>query len=124
MTKKIYRSAKGKLIDMGALQLQNEHVRAVGNMGVNARGDRIDAQGRVIETKNRQIDRKMLRQTTATDTAQNPSDIADKKITEEDVADQGMPVPQAKPAKKTAEVKEASANVTLSPADDSQEESQ
>ena len=51
--KKVYRSSQGKSIDLGALLLQNETVRAVGNMGVNARGDRIDIKNKVIDTKAR-----------------------------------------------------------------------
>lgn len=42
------RTAQGKMIDMGALIAKNENVRAVGNMKVNARGDEVDAFGRVI----------------------------------------------------------------------------
>jgi len=44
---KVYRTAKGKKIDMGKLMAKNETIRAVGNMRVNARGDTIDAEGRV-----------------------------------------------------------------------------
>ncbi|MDC0862887.1 hypothetical protein OAP74_00250 [bacterium] len=51
--KKVYRSSQGKSVDLGALLLQNETVRAVGNMGVNARGDRINIQNKVIDTKNK-----------------------------------------------------------------------
>lgn len=43
-----YRTAMGKSVDMTSLIKRNEHTRAVGNMNVNARGDTIDAQGRVI----------------------------------------------------------------------------
>lgn len=68
MTQKIYRSSRGKTVDMGALMLQNEQVRAVGNMDVNARGDRIDANGKVIDAKNRQIQRQVQRQTSAAPT--------------------------------------------------------
>jgi len=50
MTKKVYRTARGKTVDLGALQIQNEETRAVGNMKVNARGDRIDADGNVVES--------------------------------------------------------------------------
>jgi len=46
---KNYRSAMGKNVDMGALLAKNENTRAVGNMKVNARGDTIDSQGRVIK---------------------------------------------------------------------------
>jgi hypothetical protein len=45
---KQYRSAQGKMVDMTALMAKNERVRAVGNMKVNARGDTIDSQGKVI----------------------------------------------------------------------------
>jgi hypothetical protein len=62
MTQKIYRTAKGKTVDFGSLRLQNEHVRAVGNMGVNTRGDRIDANGNVIDSANDQLQRRMKRQ--------------------------------------------------------------
>lgn len=55
MTKNMYKSANGKLVDMGGLVLQNEHVRAVGNMGVNARGDIIDDKNRVITTRPEQV---------------------------------------------------------------------
>ena len=43
-----HRSAQGKIIDMAALAAKNERVRAVGNMPVNARGDTIGANGKVI----------------------------------------------------------------------------
>ena len=62
MTNKVYKTAMGKAVDIGALMLQNENVRAVGNMGVNARGDRIDSHNRVIDSKNNQIKRQNQRQ--------------------------------------------------------------
>ena len=61
MTQKIYKTSRGKPVDIGALRLQNEHVRAVGNMNVNARGDRIDAQGRVIDSRGEQLERTVRR---------------------------------------------------------------
>mgnify|MGYP003330016960 FL=1 len=67
MTQKTYRTAQGKVIDMGKLMLQNEKTRAVGNMNVNARGDVIDDRNEVIETKNtsvkKQYDRTVKSQT-------------------------------------------------------------
>ena len=45
-----YRTAMGKSVDMAALTAKNEKTRAVGNMKVNARGDTIDAQGRIIKS--------------------------------------------------------------------------
>ena len=55
MTNSVYRSANGKSVDMGALRLKNENVRAVGNMKVNARGDLVDDKNQVITTKNDQV---------------------------------------------------------------------
>jgi len=62
MTQKQYRTAQGKLVDLGALQLQNETVRAVGNMPVNARGDLIDSHNRPIDTRNQQVARQYKKQ--------------------------------------------------------------
>ena len=62
MAKKVYRSAQGKSIDLGALQLQNETVRAVGNMGVNARGDIVNAQNTTVESKNQSVNRQYKKQ--------------------------------------------------------------
>ena len=61
-TKRTYRSSQGKSIDLGALLLQNETVRAVGNMGVNARGDRIDHKGTVVDSKVQQVKRQYNKQ--------------------------------------------------------------
>lgn len=65
MTSKVYKTARGRTVDMGALILQNENVRAVGNMNVNARGDVLDSADRVIDRKNQQIRRQNERQTRA-----------------------------------------------------------
>jgi hypothetical protein len=63
MTNEVYRSANGKTVDMGALRLQNEKVRAVGNMRVNARGDVIDDNNEVIRTRNEQVNKQYQKQT-------------------------------------------------------------
>ena len=49
------RSAIGKEIDMAALASKHEHVRAAGNMGVNARGDIIDSKNQIIMDNNQRI---------------------------------------------------------------------
>ena len=82
MTRKIYRSAMGKPVDLGALFLQNEHVRAVGNMNVNARGDVLDSANRVIEPKNRQVQRKYRRQTNVSGGAATTGTMAAKQAAE------------------------------------------
>jgi len=63
MTKDVYRSANGKTVDMGAIRLQNEKVRAVGNMRVNARGDEIDDNNNVIRKKSEQVKGQYQKQT-------------------------------------------------------------
>jgi hypothetical protein len=63
MTKRVYKSANGKTVDMGSLALQNEKVRAVGNMKVNARGDLIDEHNRVISKKTDQVNQTYNNQT-------------------------------------------------------------
>lgn len=62
MTKSVYKTAQGKTVDMGKLMLQNETVRAVGNMNVNARGDMIDHENQVIASKPQQVNRHYNRQ--------------------------------------------------------------
>lgn len=62
MTKKVYRTAQGKMVDIGALFLKNENVRAVGNMKVNARGDVIDNHNRPVSTRNQQVSKQYNRQ--------------------------------------------------------------
>ena len=66
MTGKVYRSAQGKMVDLGTLQLQNEQTRAVGNMGVNARGDRVNSENRPIDTRNQQVKRQYDKQVATT----------------------------------------------------------
>lgn len=64
MTQNVRRTAQGQNIDMGALILKNEHVRAVGNMNVNARGDVIDAFDRPVDPKTAQLERQRRREQT------------------------------------------------------------
>jgi hypothetical protein len=55
MTKEIYKSSRGKPVDMGALRLKNEKERAVGNMKVNARGDAVDDKNKTIKSRPQQV---------------------------------------------------------------------
>ena len=41
------KTARGRVIDMGALASRNEKVKAVGNVLMNARGDRLNTDGTV-----------------------------------------------------------------------------
>lgn len=84
MTRKVYKSAMGKAVDLGSLILQNEGVRAVGNMNVNARGDLLDGNNRVIDQKNRQVQRQYQRTTNVSNAApvQTGTRAAKKSATE------------------------------------------
>ena len=55
MTKDVYKSARGKPVDMGALRLKNEKERAVGNMKVNARGDAVNEQNQPVQSRPQQV---------------------------------------------------------------------
>lgn len=44
------RTARGKMIDMAALSAKNETARAVGNVLMNARGDRLNPDGSIRYT--------------------------------------------------------------------------
>jgi hypothetical protein len=46
--KTMHRSMQGKLVDMNKLMNQNEMTIAVGNMNVNARGDKLGPGGTII----------------------------------------------------------------------------
>ena len=95
MTQKIYRTAKGKTVDFGSLRLQNEHVRAVGNMGVNTRGDRIDANGNVIDSANDQLQRRMKRQSNVSDGPVHTSERARQEEQTATVMATATPAPVA-----------------------------
>jgi hypothetical protein len=83
MTTKVYTTAQGRKIDLGALQAQNENVRAVGNMQINARGDRIDPNGEIIATRAQQVNRSLDR---TTNTAPGPIPTSSQAVKKEDAA--------------------------------------
>ena len=53
---KVYKSAKGKMVDIDKVKLANESVIAVGNMRVNARGDMLGQGGAVAQGRNTIMD--------------------------------------------------------------------
>jgi len=52
---KMYRTARGRVVDFDSMQLKNEHVPAVGNMRVNARGDELGEDHSVLRTNNERV---------------------------------------------------------------------
>ena len=53
MSKRIYRTANGRQINIDAIMAQNEDAIAVGNMRVNARGDELGPGGRIERTRDK-----------------------------------------------------------------------
>ena len=100
MTSKVYKSAMGKTVDMGSLLLQNEQVRAVGNMNVNARGDRLDSNNQVVEPKNRQVQRRYNKQTNVSD---GPAATSTREVKQAQAA---APTPPVDPADTFADLPE------------------
>ena len=49
---KIYKTARGKSIDIDKIKLANENTIAVGNMKVNARGDLLGSGGQIAAGRN------------------------------------------------------------------------
>ena len=50
-SRKVYKTAQGKVIDMDMLRQKNELVPAVGNARVNARGDELGPGGKIVRTR-------------------------------------------------------------------------
>lgn len=69
MTNEIYKSARGKPVDMGALRLKNEKERAVGNMKVNARGDAVNDANESIQSRPQQVHQQYQQQVQAKTTS-------------------------------------------------------
>ena len=62
MTKEIFKSSRGKPVDMGSLRLKNEKERAVGNMKVNARGDAVDDKNVPVQSRPQQVHKQYQQQ--------------------------------------------------------------
>jgi len=45
------RSIRGREVDMSALSARNETKKAIGNANMNARGDEVDSQGRIVRDR-------------------------------------------------------------------------
>jgi predicted RND superfamily exporter protein len=74
---------------MDTLRLKNEEVRAVGNMNVNARGDRLDSNNKTVDSRNRRVSRQYKKQTNVVDqpVADNLEDAKNKIQQVENVAE-------------------------------------
>ena len=68
------KTASGKDLDMEALMVENEEVIAVGNTRMNARGDTLDAKGKVVQT---------VQETAAAYYRENPNAVITQSTKEE-----------------------------------------
>ena len=90
MSRKTYKTAQGKSLDLGALQLQNESVRAVGNMGVNARGDKVSESNTTVESRTQTVNRqykKQVNRSNVSDDVVVPSKRAAKQVVKHQAAE-------------------------------------
>jgi len=51
MARKIYKTMRGKEVDLEAIRSKNELTIAVGNAQMNARGDRVGKGGQIVKTR-------------------------------------------------------------------------
>lgn len=89
MNRRTYRTAQGKVVDLGALQMKNENVRAVGNMNVNAKGDLLDANNQSIQARNQQVSNQYRKQVKT-----NVSDdavVSSRRVTPETTVTSAVP---------------------------------
>lgn len=80
---KNYTTAQGRKLDMSALRLKNETVKAVGNMNVNARGDIVDGQNNIIQSRSVKMANRYNKETRKNNVSDEP--VVDRsKVLEED----------------------------------------
>lgn len=51
MTRKVYRTSRGKEVDMDQLLEKNQLMPAVGNVRMNARGDELGPGGKIVKKR-------------------------------------------------------------------------
>lgn len=102
----IYRTAQGRTLDMGQLVSKNEKTRAVGNMNVNARGDTIDSNGKIIVPVTKKVGNRYnnsvkpesnratpaMREKPTTDAITEPTEVAESIVPPEKVVKEPIPV--------------------------------
>lgn len=109
---KVYRTSSGRTVDMDALASQNADEIAIGNMGVNAAGDKLGKGGIVIQTSNERVQgyhkdtSKSTKRSVSVKGKGNDEVVVDglDKTTEDVVSEDPAPKAKAKPkskAKKT-----------------------
>jgi len=113
---RIYTTAQGKQIDIEGLRVANEETIAVGNMKVNARGDKLGAGGRVIETRNQTQD-SYNRLSTPVPVEINTAEVINQQIKSGATMTQGAPMPEPMPEPEPNPVDEQIVEPVATPAD-------
>lgn len=113
MTKKTYRTAQGRTVDLGALILANENVRAVGNMGVNARGDKINEYNRSIADRTKQVKKQYDSQVSTNVRDDRPSEHSMGNRPAAAKAPVSAPATKIKPAEVRTETTPAPASASI-----------
>ena len=92
----VYRSAKGKTINMDTLTTRNEKVRAVGNMRVNARGDMVDSNNNIIVPATKRVQNAYTNASFESDNNVSTNPIPAQKTASQLVPDELSKVPTIK----------------------------
>ena len=91
------RTARGTMIDMSALATKHEMTRAVSNVPMNARGDRLNEDGSVrVSAEDIAVAHQNLREPPQTQPISDPKPIETKKVEPKPTA-QPAPQPQPQP---------------------------
>lgn len=97
------RSAMGEMLDMAALAARNAHVVALGNAGMNARGDIVDRQGNVLKTREVVVQEYYNSNPKRVTQSVSLKDLGDEVLTPQQVIEQlegKLEEPKKAPAKK------------------------
>ena len=99
--RQVYRTAKGREVDMTKLISQNELTLAVGNMGVNARGDKVGKGGKIVARREQLHagSNAVPDQTNVRTREQTPVDAAPAPVAETKVEQPVKPLTAAQKAK-------------------------
>ena len=107
--KRMYRTMQGRMVDIEKLRASNEHVRAVGNMNVNARGDVLGRGNTVLKSKE-QVMREYYEAPkgavadTPVKKITQPMPIPQKDVVETKVMNPTTPAPQVEGIKKAKKI--------------------
>jgi hypothetical protein len=114
---RVYTTAQGKQIDIEGLRVANEETIAVGNMKVNARGDKLGAGGRVAETRNQAQDAYHKLSTPIPMDLTNNEEVIAQQIKSGARMTQGSTIPDPQPEPTIDTVDEQIVEPTATPAD-------